>query len=46
MKTLIDLSNKRLRNTPVSFTRYILQEIDWSDRVTSILGGRARAKPP
>jgi predicted AAA+ superfamily ATPase len=44
MDTLIELSNKRLRNLSVSFKRYMIDEIDWSDRLISIVGGRGAGK--
>jgi hypothetical protein len=44
MDLLIDLSNKRLMSTSDVFTRYMIHEIDWSDRLISILGGRGAGK--
>lgn len=44
MDLLIGLSNKRLMNTSDVFKRYIIDEIDWSDRLISIVGGRGAGK--
>lgn len=44
MESLIELSNKRLRNISVSFRRYIIDEIDWGDRLICIRGGRGAGK--
>jgi hypothetical protein len=44
MELLIDLSNKRLTNTSNVFKRYMIDEIDWSDRLISIVGGRGAGK--
>lgn len=44
MQSLIELSNKRLGNIPTTFTRYLLNEIDWNDRLISIVGCRGSGK--
>jgi len=44
MELLIGLSNKRLTNTADVFKRYMIDEIDWSDRLISIVGGRGAGK--
>jgi predicted AAA+ superfamily ATPase len=44
MDLLIELSNKRLQNTSDLFKRYMIDEIDWSDRLISIVGGRGAGK--
>lgn len=44
MDLLIELSNKRLQNTSDLFKRYMINEIDWSDRLISIVGGRGAGK--
>ncbi len=44
MEKLLELSNKRLKNTPETFSRYLIDEIDWSDNLISIIGCRGSGK--
>ena len=44
MERLFTLSNKRLNNLKSNFSRYLLPEIDWSDRLIAIPGSRGAGK--
>ncbi len=44
METLFAYSNKRLNNLKTPFTRYLLPEIDWNDRLIAIPGSRGAGK--
>lgn len=44
MEAIIETSNKRLRNTSSSFRRYLINDIDWGDRLISIVGSRGAGK--
>lgn len=44
MEKIIYLSNKKISNTNLNFCRYIYSEIDWNDRLISILGSRGAGK--
>jgi hypothetical protein len=44
MKTLVELSNKHLKSCNTVFKRYIIDEIDWSDRLIAIMGSRGSGK--
>jgi uncharacterized protein len=44
METIIELSNRRLKNTSMGFIRCIMNKIDWNDRLISIVGARGSGK--
>lgn len=44
MDTVIELSDKRIRNTPMHFARTLSNDIDWDDRLISIIGARGSGK--
>ncbi|MCK5905968.1 MAG: ATP-binding protein [Flavobacteriales bacterium] len=44
METLFRDSNRRLANTSMKLTRYLLTEIDWSNRFITITGSRGVGK--
>lgn len=44
MERLYALSNKRLRNLSSNFSRYLLPEVDWNDRLIAIPGSRGAGK--
>ncbi len=44
MNTLIELTQKKLQNTPVEFTRSLMQKINWDARLIGIRGARGVGK--
>ncbi|MDA3853639.1 MAG: AAA family ATPase [Bacteroidales bacterium] len=44
MEALLNLSNKRLNITHLDFERYLINEIDWNDRLICIPGSRGAGK--
>lgn len=44
MESLVELSNKHLKSCNTVFKRYIIDEIDWSDRLIAIMGSRGSGK--
>ena len=44
MNTLIELTQKKLRNTPVDFTRSLMDKINWNARLIGIRGARGVGK--
>ncbi len=44
MEKLIELSKQKVQNTEMNFTRYALEKIDWSQRLTGITGARGVGK--
>jgi predicted AAA+ superfamily ATPase len=44
MKTLLDAYQKRLKETPTDFKRYLFSKIDWNERMFGIVGPRGVGK--
>lgn len=44
MEELFDIFYKELRNTELSFQRYLIDEIDWEGRLSAITGARGTGK--
>lgn len=44
MEKLFQIFQRRLRNTTLSFKRYLINKIDWSDRLIAIRGARGVGK--
>jgi uncharacterized protein len=44
MDALIELSNKHFKNCTTNFTRFMMNEIDWNDRLIAIMGSRGAGK--
>ncbi len=40
MEAIIELSTKKIKNTSFLFQRALINEIDWNDRLISIVRGR------
>ena len=41
---ILDLSNKRIKETDIATKRFLLDKIDWRDRLISIMGSRGTGK--
>jgi len=44
MEPLVELSLKHLKNCSLDFRRFMIDEIDWSDRLIAIMGSRGAGK--
>lgn len=44
MQRLFEISNVRIKNTPMEFFRYLMEEIHWDDRLIGISGARGCGK--
>ncbi len=44
MQRLFEISNIRIKNTPIAFSRYLMAEIHWDDRLIGISGARGCGK--
>ncbi|MCK4745867.1 MAG: AAA family ATPase, partial [Bacteroidales bacterium] len=44
MKRLRNISDKKIREIPMDFTRYLMNSIDWSNRLIGISGARGAGK--
>jgi len=44
MEELFDIFYKELRNTDLSFQRYLIDEVDWEGRLSAITGARGTGK--
>jgi predicted AAA+ superfamily ATPase len=44
MDTLREISDFKIRNTSSHFERFLLQKIDWNNRLTGISGARGAGK--
>ena len=44
LEAIIELSEKKIRNTSMSFIRPVIKNIDWNDRLISIVGPRGSGK--
>ena len=44
MNELLDISNRLIREAPLSFTRYLMKEINWNNRLIGIKGARGTGK--